>query len=150
MFHVIISYERKDKKKLLYKDLDLKSLKKTFLKPYLSGNDFIVRNEIVKPKDLLFVQVVRTDEDHASVIKFERNKANKTPGIAGLGMLIQDHHICDYGTDVTAHYINKTAGSGTLFQKLIKFLHNPWLLRIGSGVILLIVGIIVGRISTGL
>ena len=52
--------KEKIKKKLLYKDFGFEIFKKKiFLKPYLSGNDFIVRNEVVKPKDLLFVQVVK-------------------------------------------------------------------------------------------
>ena len=99
------------------------------------------------------LEIIRTD----SPIKVELKKLQKESGeridkfnresqsavLLSIGSGWEDEDIVECGENVTPHFITEAPGQGTWKTRLGVFFHNAWVLRLGSGVILIVVALII-------
>lgn len=71
--HVIAKIGANDKFRILFADLSAADLKTRFIAPYERGSSFFAGNDLVAPRDLRSVQIVRTERAEQE----ERERLNK-------------------------------------------------------------------------
>lgn len=145
-YQVLISTEPEpDNLRCSFRDLSEPQLRTQFVDPYRNGRDLICGNEIIPVGSLRRIHVVRTARNDAQ----ERNALNarsldeieainREPGglvILSLGRGYDPEDILEVGADVTAEFISGPPG-GVHDQSLLShLLSNPWVVAVGTGVI---------------
>jgi hypothetical protein len=113
------------------------------------GKDIFSSGEILPIASISRVKVIKTDDpkdiELEKLRKESRNKTdefnrNSSVVLISLGRGYHDEDIIHCGNDVTSEFIDTAPGEGTRLQRFIKALHNPWVVRIGGGVLLIVGG----------
>lgn len=151
LYHVVVEIHGEKKPILVFGDLSKSELRKRFLKPYSLGKSVLKKNQVVDLSKVVAVYIRMTKASMTDELeglkaksKAEIDELNRGSGIVfvGFGRGYAGEDISECGVDVTDEFIKTPPGQGTTFSKLIELLHNPWALRIGGGIILIIVGFI--------
>lgn len=145
-FHVLLTFEdAPDKPRCIFIDLSEKELKDRFLRPYRSGRSFLCDNEVMEPKRIRSVRIIRTDLKSADELKtiqekswkeieeFNRDSSSVVLISAGRGYDAED--IVEAGSDVTSSYVSGPPGSGDYWRPIATILNHPWISAIGTGIV---------------
>ena len=130
----------------LYSDLSKKELKKKFIKPFQKGEDFFNDGSVIISSQIAKVIISSTQNDLETTLKDYKEKStkeiidmNKMPGISYIASPkgLKKSDIKDCGENVTEKFINKAPKRS--HNSLYNFSHNPWIVGIGVGIILLFI-----------
>ncbi len=155
MFHVFVRLKSSDTDRPLLLDLSESQLQSRFVDPYLDGKDIFDSGSITRIADISRVTVLRSDLTAAETLRrmaaehqaeIERIKREEGRNVIGSYRGRELKELIGYCEDVTSERIVRAPGSGTRKTKLVKFLHNPWVVRVGGGSLLLLLGVIVGKL----
>lgn len=148
--HVVIEREEDEKPLFLFGDLTKAELKRRFLRPYKLAKSVLKENRVVNLAGVTAVHVIETDKPLDAALRQLRVESNEridrinreSGGVfiisAGSGWVDEDVVHC--GHDVTAQYVTSPPGEGTLASRALALLHNPWVLRVGGGLLVIVVG----------
>ncbi|QGT77771.1 hypothetical protein GM160_02060 [Guyparkeria halophila] len=148
--HVVIERTEEEKPLFLFGDLTKTELKRRFIRPYKLARSVLKENRVVNLSCVTSVHVIETDKPLDVALKHLRVESNEridslnreSGGVfiisAGSGWVAEDIVHC--GRDVTAQYVTSPPGEGTLASHALAFLHNPWVLRVGGGLLIIVVG----------
>ena len=139
--------------KLIFSDLSKRQLKIKFISKYRLGSNLFLDGKVLPLMKITSVQIINTK----SPIEQELKKLQKESGeridkinresngftILSLGSGWHEEDIAECGEDVVSQFINESPGQGNLITKISLFFHNAWVLRLGSGVILILVALII-------
>ncbi|MBX3490143.1 hypothetical protein [Parvibaculum sp.] len=151
-FHVIVRLQAKPSPVFLFGDLSERELQRRFVRPYQMGKVIVKGNELVDLDKVSSVEIIRTDKNKetclrelqmASERRYQEMNADshRTGAIfLQLGSGNEDEDIVEAGEDVTTRYINEGPGNGTGFLTLKDLLNNGWVVGLGTGIILAILG----------
>jgi len=154
LYHVVVEIHGEKKPLFLFGDLSKSDLRKRFLNPYYLGKPVLKKNQVVDLSRVVSVQIRMTKssasselEDLKAKSKAEIDELNRGSGMVfiGFGRGYADEDIVECGTDVTAEFVKAPPGQGTAVSKLVGFLHNPWVLRVGGGIVLIVVGFLLAK-----
>ena len=141
-YHVLIADgEKPDELREVFKDRDEKELKRMVVNPYKKGTSLICGNEIIPVLQIKKIYIVRTaqcnqDEREAMLSMVDRLSWRKGSEFLNLDFGRKPEDILHAGEDVTSKYI--TAPPGSAFLK--RLLSNPWVVAVGGGVLVYILG----------
>lgn len=150
-FHVLYSKTPDGEYSVLYTDLDERGLLNKAIKPYKRGASQMMGGSRFNFSDIQRIKIIETDEQSSACLKklydrssqemdnLNRNSSMKIIGIP-YGLATEDIEHC--GTNVTDKYISGTPGAGDWLTSVSAFFSNPWVLTVGTGVILLLVGLL--------
>lgn len=154
LYHVVVEIHGEKKPLFLFGDLSESDLRKRFLNPYYLGKPVLKKNQIVDLSRVASVHIRMTKssaiselEDLKAKSKAEIDELNRGSGMVfiGFGRGYADEDIVECGIDVTAKFINAPPGQGTGLSKFAGVLHNPWVLRVGGGTVLIIIGFLLAK-----
>ncbi len=155
-YHVLCEFGDDKEAKLIFSDLSKRQLRKKFIYKYRLGSELFLEGRVLSLMSVKSVQVIRT----ALPIEKELKKLQKESGeridrinresnsfkLVSVGSGWHQEDIVESGENVVSQFISESPGQGTLITRTIAFLHNAWVLRLGSGVILIIVALIIKRL----
>jgi hypothetical protein len=73
------------------------------------------------------------------------NRESDSVVIISAGSGWQEKDVVECGKEVTGKYIIGPPGEGTWLTKISAILHNPWVLSIGGGLALIVIGAIIKK-----
>ncbi|MDP0562006.1 MAG: hypothetical protein QS721_06630 [Candidatus Endonucleobacter sp. (ex Gigantidas childressi)] len=153
--HVVIKRSEDVKPLFLFGDLTEKDLKRRFLRQYQLGKSVLKENQVVNLGNVVVVEIIRTSDPLKEALKNLQKKSNdridqmnrESSGFmiisVGSGWVNEDIVHC--GEDVTLKYVSAPPGGGTPITKIIAFIHSPWVLSLGGGIALIVIGILVKK-----
>ena len=156
MFHVFIISKGADEFHELFLDLSETELRQKFVNPYLDGEDIYDKGSITRISDIARVAVLRSElsaketldklaADHqAELARIKHEEGLNVLGSYRGRKITELFECCE---DVTEQKIARAPGAGTPRTKFVRFLHNPWVVRVGGGLLLVLLGVVIGRYS---
>lgn len=144
--HILVSFSDEPKKlRCVLSDLPKQDVQKRFATPYSKGKDILCGNEIIHVAKISTVQIIRTDRDIETELSDiqeksfkeieEFNRNTESVALISIGRGHDKEDIVEAGVDVTSDFIAGAAGYAST-NKLVRLLHNPWVVRVGGGLIL--------------
>ncbi len=153
--HVVIENSDSKEPLLLYGDLSEKDLRRKFLRNYQLGKSVMKNNQVVDLSTVTSVKIIKTSvtldaafeqlqkDSNERIDKLNRESSSLVIVSAGRGW--KREHIAECGKEVTDKYISEPPGQGTWLTWVGTILKNPWMLSIGGGLILVVLGAIVRK-----
>lgn len=142
-FYHVLAAVGEGKVQMLFADLSLEELKKSFVKPFSRGESFFAGSKLIRPLELQTIHIVETSE-RESVVRQRINRndlahieeLNRDSSVVflspGIGYAPED--LLEGGNDVTRQYISQGPGtSATLFGMSKRVL--LWTLGIAASVL---------------
>lgn len=146
-FYHLLGADGGGKVQVLFSDLDLTELNKSFVKPFRRGESFFAGSRLIRPLELQTILIIETSERESTVRqRINRDdlarieELNRDSNIVflspGIGYAPED--LLEGGADVTRQFLSQGPGaSATLFG-------------MSKRLLLWILGIVAGVLSTGL
>ncbi|MCU7839789.1 MAG: hypothetical protein KZQ94_10485 [Candidatus Thiodiazotropha sp. (ex Troendleina suluensis)] len=153
-FHIVVETKSKNEREAIFTDLSKSDVKKVFVTPYLKGNDLFINGTILPVSELTRICIVSTDQNIKAELKLVQEKSSKEIDEfnrnsdmvrIGGGWGWKNEEIEDYGKNVTSMFLNTVPGSGTKGTKILGLLNHPLLIRVGGGLLLLVIGGLIGK-----
>lgn len=145
LHHVLLTLsESPIKPRCVLSDLSEQQLQTQFVTPYRKGKSTLCGNEVIQVASIKSVQIIRTkqtseversamqDRSFRDIQKINRQSDSVTIISPGYGYEPED--IVEAGEDVTSQYITGPPGYANL-GGLREILNNPWVVTIGTGLI---------------
>ncbi|CAA6828333.1 MAG: Unknown protein [uncultured Sulfurovum sp.] len=145
-YHVLVTFTDSPKDpQCVLDDLSEQELKTKFVGLYKKGKDILCDKDVVRIGNIKSVQIIRTNkksEDERSIIQeksFKRieelNRQSDSITIISPGYGYSPGDIAVAGEDVTSQYITRAPGHEAS-NFIFSLLNNPWVMTIGTGLIL--------------
>lgn len=151
MFHVFIRLNESEADQVLFVDLSEADLQRKFVTPYLEGSDIFDDGSIIRMADIGKITVLSsaltadgTLRKMAADHQAELERIKRVEGLNVMGSYCgrEVTELIGYCEDVTQRTIARGPGTGTRRTKVERVLVNPWIVAIGSGVLLLLFAIL--------
>lgn len=148
--HVVIERADDNKPLFLFGDLRKAELKNRFLRPYGLAKPVLKENRVVNLASVTAVHIIETEqpldaalkqlqvESNERIDRFNRESGGVSIVSAGSGWVNEDIVHC--GEDVTTRYVTSPPGEGTPASRALALIHNPWVLRVGGGLAVIVIG----------
>jgi hypothetical protein len=148
--HVVIERMGDDKPLFLFGDLSKAEFKKRFLRPYNLARPVLKENRVVNLASVTAVHVIETKKPLDAALKQLQVESNERVGrlnressgvfIVSVGSGWVNEDIVHCGEDVTTKYVTSPPGEGTPASRALALIHNPWVLRVGGGLAVIVIG----------
>lgn len=155
MFHVFVRIKGSEKDRPLLLDLSESELRSKFVDPYLDGKDIFDNGSITRITDISKVTVLSSELTSAETLRkiatdhqaeIDRIRREEGQNVMGSYRGRETAELIEYCKNVTSERIVRAPGTGTRKTKFLKLLHNPWIVRVGGGGLLLIIGVLIGKL----
>lgn len=153
--HVVIESPDSKGPLFLYGDFSERDLRRKFLRNYQLGKSVMKDSQVVDLSKITSVKIIKTSVTLDAALeqlqkdsneRIDRlNRESSSLAIVSPGRGWKQEHITECGEEVTDKYISEPPGQGTWLTSLSTILGNPWVLSIGGGLVLLVLGAIVKK-----
>lgn len=145
-YHILLSLEPEPTKlRSILVNLSERELMDKFLVPYRKGKNIVCANEIIPVANIRKLHIVRTARDNESerVALQERsfkeiqefNRQSRSVVLISPGRGYDPEDILEVGEDVTNTVVAGPPGHASSPNPVIGILSNPWVVAIGTGLI---------------
>ena len=148
-FHVFIQTDNDGPYSPLLLDLSEQDLRLRVVNPYKDRKDIYDKGKITRISDIRKIAIYRSDlpakatlEKLASDHQAELERILHEEGRRVLGSYRGRNPIelAECCTEVTSDWIIDSPGTGSEWTVVSRFFHNPWVVRVGAGGILYLLG----------
>lgn len=137
--------------RVLLLDLSEQDLRLRVVNPYKDGKDIYDRGSITRVADIARIVILESEKSAEDLLKkiasdhqaeLERIKREQGLNVLGSYCGRQPEELVGYCPDVTDQWFGEAPGAGSEWTKIIRFFHNPWVMKVS----ILLIGVIIGKL----